>query len=225
MPYPNAKTECRRCGTCCLKGGPALHYKDRRLLQNGCLNPEQLITIRKGEPVFYLDGEKPAPAASEIIKVKAAGSEWTCLFFDEKNAYCTIYEYRPIECLLLKCWDTGDLKKISGRDLLNRSDIIAVDDPVLPFVETHERQCSLEKLAEQLLALDNEEFRQQTIDELTVQVKADLALRLQAFAKCRFSLALELFYFGRPLFKILAPYGVETHEENGVCRLSLSSSN
>ena len=224
MTGNKTKTECDRCGTCCIKGGPALHYEDRTLLLNNCLAQEHLITVRKGEPVFSLSAENPEPAHSEIVKVKGRGSEWTCLFFQEKDASCAIYEHRPLECSLLKCWDTADLEKVAGRSLLSRYDIIAPHDPLLPFIKNHDERCSLENLALLLSAVSREGSQQQAITDLTGLVNTDMAIRSQAYAKSRFSLDLELFFFGRPLFKILNQFDIETHEENGICNLSLASS-
>ena len=31
MSKPELKTECERCGTCCMKGGPALHLEDKKM--------------------------------------------------------------------------------------------------------------------------------------------------------------------------------------------------
>ena len=217
------KTECDRCGTCCEKGGPTLHYEDRTLLQNNLLKPEQLITIRKGEPVFSLDAEDPTPAQSELVKIKGSGSKWTCMFLQENEAACTIYEHKPLECSLLKCWDTLDLEEVAGINLLSRYDIIATHDPVLPFIKIHEEKCSLENLNLLLSALNREYSQPQAITDLTALVNSDLAIRSQAYAKYRFGLDLELFYFGRPLFKILEQFGLKPLEKNGICSLSLDS--
>ncbi len=223
MKTSKTKTECDRCGTCCAKGGPALHYEDLALLQNKRLNPEHLITIRKGEPVFSLGADNPGPAQSEIIKIKGSGIEWTCFFHEEQNSSCAIYEHRPLECSLLKCWDTADLEKVAGEKLLSRYDIMAPHDPVLPFIEKHDTKCSLETLPLLLSGLNSEDSRQQALTYLAILVNNDLAIRAQAFEEFHFSLDLELFFFGRPLFKILDQLGIETHEVNGAYRLSLQS--
>ena len=224
MPGNKNKTECDRCGTCCIEGGPALHQEDSPLLQNNFLNPAHLITVRTGEPVFSPSAGNPEPAQSEIIKIKGRGIEWTCLFFQEEDATCAIYEHRPLECSLLKCWETADLEKVAGLNLLSRYDIIAPQDPVLPFIRTHNEQCSLEELALILSAVKSENSQSQAVDDLTRLVNADMAIRAQAWAKLHFSLDLELFFFGRPLFIILGQFGIEAHEKNSVWRLSLSSS-
>ena len=220
MKVSNTKTECDRCGTCCTKGGPALHIEDKLLLHNKLLKSEHLITIRKGEPVFSPASENPEPAESEIVKIKGKGCEWTCFFYIEQDDRCAIYTHRPIECFLLKCWDTADLENVAGKDLLNRFDIIDQDDPLLPFIKDHEEKCSLENLGALLSRLQDDTTKMQALNKLTGLVNTDLMLRTQACKKLHLSLQLELFFFGRPLFKILEELGIIMHSQNGVYRLS-----
>lgn len=221
MKIPDAKNSCQRCGTCCMKGGPALHLEDKPLLERNFLQAEHLITIRKGEPVLSLSGSDTYPARSEIVKIKGQGTEWTCMFFAEKDATCAIYENRPLECVLLKCWDTADLQKIAEKDILSRIDIIPANDPVLAFIQNHEKLCPLENLEKHLSGRENCKSQQAAIATLTTLVNTDLAVRAQAYARLRFSLAAELFYFGRPLFKILEDIGIRTAEHNGLLEITL----
>jgi Fe-S-cluster containining protein len=221
MPVQNIKTECDRCGTCCLKGGPALHYDDRALLERNLLLPAHLITIRRGEPVRSLAAVNASPAPAEIVKIKGKGSEWTCLFFHEEKSSCAIYQHRPLECSLLKCWDTGDLEKMAAENLLSRLDILASDDPILPFIQIHTQECSLENLAQLLGAAVGKKTGQQAVADLTEMVNIDLNIRARAYERFRFSLELELFFFGRPLFKILDQFSIRTHEANGRWCLTL----
>lgn len=209
------KKACDRCGTCCVKGGPALHTEDLPLLKSSRLRPEHLVTIRRGEPVFNLADEKPEPAASEILKLKGSGAEWTCLFFQKKEASCTIYQHRPLECSLLKCWDTADLEKVAGRNLLRRSDLMAPGNPILPYIATHEEKCSLKNLAHLLALVGNRESQQEALEELAFLVNTDLAIRSQACTRLQLDVDLELFCFGRPLFKVLEEYSLHLQEENG----------
>ena len=41
--------ECKRCGTCCREGGPALHRVDHDLVASGKIPLKDLYTIRKEE--------------------------------------------------------------------------------------------------------------------------------------------------------------------------------
>lgn len=224
MPENTMKTECDRCGTCCKKGGPALHFKDLTLLQRNFLNPEQLITIRKGEPVYAVGADKPEPAASEIVKIKGRGGSWTCLFYKEKEALCSIYESRPLECSQLKCWDTTDLENAAGKDLLSRYDILSPQDPILQHIQTHDADCALDNLSMLLASLNRDDAKDRAAAGLTELVRADLAIRSQSCTRFNLSLDLELFLFGRPLFKILHEFGINMQLTNGVCRLFIPPS-
>ena len=214
-----AKNTCERCGTCCIKGGPALHFEDLQLLKNKNLNIGHLITIRKEEPVFLLSGDHTKPAPSEIVKTKGKGADWTCLFFEEKNKTCGIYGHRPLEWSLLKCWDTAELEEVAGKNLLSRYDIISSHATVIPCIKDHEKRCSLAELESLLCAMKDKSSQQEAITRLTDLVNTDLAIRSQAYAKFHFSLDAELFYFGRPLFKILNQFGIKTPEKKGKLEL------
>ncbi len=208
------KTECERCGTCCMKGGPALHIEDKKLFLQKIIDREYLITIRKGEPVFSLEESKPEWAKTEIIKLKGSHTEWSCIFYDRKSFSCSIYQHRPLECILLKCWDTVELKAIAGKSLLSRFDIISSHEPIIKYIHKHEKECSLEILA-QLSIKQNGKINKTTLAELTELVNKDLAFRSEALKLFNLNLDLELFYFGRPLFKILSQFALIPREING----------
>jgi Fe-S-cluster containining protein len=220
MKNHQIKTECDRCGTCCKKGGPALHHEDIGLLRINRLNQEELITIRKGEPVLLPHLDKPEPAESEIIKIKGRGSEWTCLFYITEKSECAIYTHRPLECSLFKCWDTADLENEAGKNLLSRHDMIPADDPILSIIKIHEEKCSLQNFDQLLAGLHNNNTLEPALADLTNLVNSDLSIRSKACERFHLSLELELFFFGRPLFKILEQFGLKMHIINGVCCLS-----
>lgn len=223
MNVPTHQKECRRCGTCCLKGGPALHPEDLSLLQDKYLLKEDLITIRQGEPLITLSGGNPQSAPADLIKIRGRGAEWTCLFFDRQNTACMIYDHRPLECALLQCWDTAELEKVAGENLLKRHDIIEMHDPVIPFIAEQNEQCPLHMLGKLLITATHAQDLFGAMTHLTEMVNADLAIRLRAREKLRFSLELELFYFGRPLFIILKQFGIMAREEHGALTLHTSS--
>jgi Fe-S-cluster containining protein len=214
MPDAGLKTQCERCGTCCMKGGPALHLEDAELLKKKIIGRESLITIRKGEPVILPDREAPVWSKTEIIKLRGKPSEWTCIFFDGSNSSCSIYQHRPQECALLKCWDTVALRGIAGRNLLKRSDIIAGDEPVMQYIDAFENECGFEILA--MMNLDRHNgISRETLAELNDMVNRDLTIRATAQKDLNLSLELELFYFGRPVFTVLSQFSLIPREVNG----------
>lgn len=208
----NNKEQCQRCGTCCQKGGPALHDEDRLLLDSGELAWAQLVTIRPGEPAHDQLLDKVVPAAAEFIKIKGQGGSWSCLLFEPKGNSCRIYRQRPLECRLLFCGDTGPLEEIIGKDLLTRRQLLADNDPVLVLIDRLEEECSYHLVNEVLTETGPAD---EQIEQLTSLVRRDLAIR-QAFLNHYSDREdEELFLFGRPLFLILAPYGYRLVEKNG----------
>jgi len=222
---PEVQNECIRCGTCCLKGGPALHHEDRKLILQDRIQLEHLVTIRRGEPAVSPLGDKLEYLQTEIIKLKGQANDWACLFFDRQNSTCLIYQHRPIECSLLKCWDSGDLERIISKKLLCRADIIADNSPVLENITTHEKECSLAGLSSLLSSLSVKSLQCGVMAELTDMVRKDMAIRARALAAPDFPEKIELYVFGRPLFKILQNFGIRIQESGGTLYLRLSPEN
>lgn len=206
------KTECEKCGTCCERGGPALHVQDRDLLAAGSFGFADVVTIRKGEMVVQLDTGKPETTEVELIKFKGRDGQWCCRFLDPEARTCTIYEHRPQSCRLMKCWDPEEVMAIAGQKLLSRFDLIAEDDPLLPLVRLHDQQCVLPDMVEIAVQLGKPEEREPTLAGLKGMVEKDLMFRTVAIDQFRLSVDLELFYFGRPLFQLLLPLGVTAAE-------------
>ena len=206
------KTECDRCGTCCENGGPALHTQDRDLLTSGIIGFADMVTIRQGEMVMQLDSGKPQTTEVELIKLQGRDGQWCCLFLDPATRDCTIYEHRPEACRLQKCWDPAEVREIAGKKLLNRFDLIAEDDPLLPLVRLHDQQCALPDMIEIAVHLDKTDQRARILADLKGMVEKDLMFRTIAIDQFQLSLPLELFYLGRPLFQLLMPLGVRIME-------------
>ncbi|MDO9288919.1 MAG: YkgJ family cysteine cluster protein [Thermodesulfovibrionales bacterium] len=202
------RTHCIRCGTCCIKGGPTLHKEDKKILLEGHISYQHLVTIRKGEPAFTPLSDKPEPVKQELIKVSGKGRAWECLFYDKKKSSCTIYKHRPLECRLLKCWDTSEILSAIGKDTITRADIISQDDPITKFIARHEKKCSV-LMAENLIsAVMKKNSDSISLAKLTALVQQDLVIRSKAISEFGLSVETELFYFGRPLFKILRSQGI-----------------
>ncbi|MBI5557936.1 MAG: YkgJ family cysteine cluster protein [Deltaproteobacteria bacterium] len=197
------KRQCLRCGTCCKKGGPVLHGKDLSLLDNSVLSLDNLITIRKQEPSFNPFTDRIEPAGQELIKIAGKGASWECIFYDAGQSACLIHTDRPMECRALQCWDTGEIQAISENERLSRFDLIGKNDPLRDFMELHEEQCSYGKALTFLEHLSAPLPNAQSLEGLTLIMRKDLEIRDKAISRFRLSLNLELFYFGRPLFKSL----------------------
>ena len=189
-----------------------MHLQDIELVRTGFLVIDHLVTVRCGELVIPPMAIKPVPAQSEWIKIQGIGSDWCCRFFDTSSNSCTIYTHRPSSCRALKCWDTGEIMAMAGRDLLVRSDLIENNDPLLPLVYLQEKQCPVPEIENIVIILADPMRRSELLMDLTSLVKIDLQIRTQAVREFNISVARELFYFGRPLFQLFHPLGIVTVE-------------
>ncbi|MDI6630918.1 MAG: YkgJ family cysteine cluster protein [Thermoanaerobacteraceae bacterium] len=206
---------CVRCGTCCRKGGPALHQEDKQILREGHAGYQHLITIRKGEPAFDPRSGALQPVPQELVKVRGKGKEWICCFLDEESSLCTIYEHRFLECRLLKCWDPSGLESAIGKNTIVRFDIINPGDPILKVIDVHERECSYQEVEELVAGLSRGPDEPETLAKLTELVRKDLAIRLYALSELGLREEFEFFIFGRPLFKVLGSHGITAESPSG----------
>lgn len=204
------RTSCIRCGTCCRKGSPTLHHEDIPILLGGHIKHNQLVTIRKGELAFDPATQSLRPTDKELIKINGRGGSWACRFLDEATSECTVYEHRPLECRLLKCWDTSDLEAAMGRSTLARTDIINRNDPVAEVIQYHDRKVSLEDLQDLTTRFaERRVLEEVAVRKLDEMIRLDLAIRANAFEKLGIDQQYELFIFGRPLTTLIKSYGIQ----------------
>ncbi|TAL26828.1 MAG: YkgJ family cysteine cluster protein [Nitrospirae bacterium] len=201
------RTPCKRCGTCCMKGGPALHKEDKKLLLAGHIKHEQLVTIRKGEPAYSPKSGKLELIKKEIVKISGKGKTWECLFYDKQKSSCRIYRHRPLECRLLECRDTARLISVIEKNTITRIDIVNSKEPICKFIRMHEAECSVQKAEDLISKLPGAKDKAGVMEKLSSLAKRDLEIRQKAVSELNLSLETELFYFGRPLFKILSSMG------------------
>jgi Fe-S-cluster containining protein len=197
---------CRRCGACCLAGGPALHVADLPLLERGAIPREHLVTVRRGELADNPGSGRVQATRVELVKIAGSGRDWRCRYYDETGKGCRIYGHRPLACETLKCWDTAAILALVEKDVLSRLDIVGPDESLRPLIVEHGELCpvpDLERLAagmQGIGAAEREALRQ--------LVARDLAFRDRVVRQLGLSLGLELFAFGRPLFQLLVPLGI-----------------
>lgn len=199
---------CIRCGTCCLKGGPTLHHEDKKILLAGHIGYQHLVTIRKGEPASNPVIGKLEAVRQELVKVAGKGKDWSCCFYDEKEASCTIYTHRFLECRLLKCWNTAEIIPVIGKSTIVRSDIINSNDPIMRVIEDHDKECPCHEVENLIFTLSQTTDTSKTLARLTEIVRKDLAIRSYAISELGLQKEYELFIFGRPLFKLLNARGL-----------------
>ena len=214
--------DCIRCGTCCEKGGPGLHQKDRMLIEKGRIPCKDLYTIRKGE--FAYDNVKGClmPVDSDIIKIKGKEDTWTCIFFDEQNKECSIYNDRPVECRALKCWDTGELEEMYARHRLTREDLVSKVEGLWDLIKDHQARCDYEKIKELIGNLDGPHPDRARKKILEI-IQYDAEIRKLVLEKGGLDPAMLEFLFGRPLTQTLPGYGIKVRQEGGKTIVTRSS--
>lgn len=211
---------CRRCGTCCIKGGPALHREDMHLVEHGTIPLADLFTLRQGELALDNVAGRVAPAPGEIVKIKGRrhSREWTCRYYQgggtAGTAACSIYAERPAECRALSCHAPEQLTGMYHRDRLSRRDIIPRDHALRQLMDAHEERCSHTALAEEAGQLAAGPARAvKAADAILAMLRYDADLR-RLLADRGIDPEMLDFAFGRPLTDSLHAYGL-TAEPNG----------
>ena len=211
-----SQENCRQCGICCTKGGAALHNDDILLVQEGKIPRSDCVTLRKGEFALTPVTDRIEAIQTDIIKLRGTGGQWVCCYFDASLKSCAIYENRPIACRTLKCWDPDDSLALVGKDLLSRQSVVQNEKELLELIEQYENTFPLPDFTSLSSKLKmNPEKNIQRLEEL---VNEDLAFRntqVQSSAKVA---AEELFLFGRPLFQLVQPFGLDIFQRgNRIC--------
>jgi len=204
---------CRRCGTCCKNGGPSFHVEDRYLIDQGVIPCSRLYTIRCGEPAHDNVAGGVLPVESDLIKIKGVGSLWTCIFYDDARKGCGIYGSRPVECRVLKCWDTVGIQALYRKDRLTRKDLLGSVEGLWDLIADHQVRCSYDDIRELLVGV--KQRRHASIGKLREMILYDLSLRQLAVEKGMINTGMTDFLLGRPLVHTLKPMGVTFYTEEG----------
>jgi len=191
--------KCIQCGTCCLNNAPTLHIEDISLIEKGNISKKYLYTIRAGEKVYNNVYGKIDSLDNEIIKIKGLKNSWTCYFYQCLEKKCSIYENRPFECRILKCWDTDDFIKKYLQTRLSRKNIINKNSALFEIIEDHEKNCSFE-IINNLLNKKNHQPDQKKLKEI---INYDYHIRNLIITKGKIDPLILDFLFGRPLTNIL----------------------
>ena len=205
------QTSCKRCGTCCLRGGPVLHTGDAHLVESGRLRFADLVTIRKGELAVVPPDDDLLPAAHEMVKINGRNGSWACRFYEEESSGCSIYGHRPLSCEALKCWDTAESLALVGKDLLCRKEMIG-SHPAWALLAEHQQACPPPD-PQMVLAIVQSGDRK-ALGTLAEAVNLDLRYRAAALSRYSIGGEDELFFLGRPLFQLLSPLGIAAVEQN-----------
>lgn len=190
------------------------------LVRSGRLRLDHLVTVNLGELAFQPMATTATTVVNEFLKIQGRDGTWCCTFYDETARGCLRYEHRPLACGLLDCTDTGPLLDITGQDLLTRFDCIDRNDPILAVILKQQQQSPSPDI--QTISDDFAQIyaRTELLAGLLEDVNLDLAFRSRTANAFQLSVALELFYFGRPLFQLLLPLGIHPVNTNDGLRLN-----
>ena len=211
--------QCRQCGTCCRKGGPALHKEDASLLVSGVLQLQDLCTFRAGELVRDTSNDHVVPLPEEIVKIAppygSRPDDWTCRFLMGNNR-CFIHDSAPAECRALFCDDPSALLSMHGEDRLDRRAILELLHApawLMDSVEAHESRCNYAALIELASHLEKQEAARRALVEV---VEYDRAFRELVMEKGKVQKEMLDFLFGRPRLHSVIMFGIDArHNADG----------
>ena len=207
-------TECQRCGTCCQKGGPALHLSDKPLIDEGIIPAKHLYTLRKGELARDPFSEKLTELNTELIKIKGQGDTWTCRFLKIDEVQCRIYTHRPVECRVLKCWDTRKIQDLYFKNRLARIDVLGRIDGLWDLVNEHQNNCSFNTVLDFIKGIRQTGTKDPHLEKKARYViRYDLEIRSLITRKKKIDPAILDFLFGRPVIDAAAPLGLKIRHQ------------
>lgn len=202
---------CIRCGTCCTKGSPTLTKDDLRLFNHDVLNPKHVITVREGEMALFNRTGNVEPTRNEMIKIREFPETTTCIFYEQKDKKCSIYQWRPEQCRLQQCWDPNRSEEQSSA-ALNRGDILKTVNPLWEIILRHENRCSHGELERSVARLGA--TRGETVGDVLAILAFDHHVR--EFVQEKLSLEPETmeFFFGKELRESIGKYGLVVEESS-----------
>ncbi|MGB9712673.1 MAG: YkgJ family cysteine cluster protein [Dissulfurimicrobium sp.] len=204
MNGDNIRTSCIRCGQCCIKGGPTLHQEDVCLLNDGVLQPGDLFTIRAGEPIRDPVKGIIVQTPIELVKIKGVPGSWACKFFDPAAKACNIYENRPLECRVLKCWHPEDSIRLFMHDVLSRSAVIPEGSFLYEVISSYEARFSAAAFIE-LFTSTIPLGGSAALYKIDEKIDLDNTFRREFIEFFGIEATVMDFFFGRPLKDIAAP--------------------
>ena len=206
------KTACDRCGQCCLGGGPALHGRDRKAIEDGFISRGQMVAYLAGELLRDPATGGVLPLVEEVIKLRTAPGTTTCIFYAPEGGSCAIYDRRPAECHAQKCWDPDKLLAMYEQDRLSRSDLVQADSALGELMAEHESRCGRKRMQQLAQRVESD---QEALGELLAMLRFDEAIRDLVAEKAGVSREHMEFYFGRPVALVLKTFGLKLKRVGG----------
>ncbi|EPR35318.1 hypothetical protein dsmv_3132 [Desulfococcus multivorans DSM 2059] len=179
-------------------------------MDEGIIPLNHLYTIRRGEPAYDNIAGAVFPVSDDLIKIKGAGDTWACLYYDDVLKGCRIYGDRPVECRILKCWDTTAIEAMYRSDRLTRKDLIGGVPGLWDLVLDHQARCGYEEIGSLVAGIRQGEAA--SLERLRTMVRYDGSLRQLVVEKGLTGTRMTDFLFGRPMVDTLKPMGVNVRD-------------
>jgi Fe-S-cluster containining protein len=214
------RDHCVRCGECCLGSSPTLQMADVSLVYDGLIEKGNIYTIRVGELVLdNIKGELKV-TDKEILKIREKENGRGCMYYDEEKKACTIYEYRPIQCRALACWDESEFMLVYARPKLSRTDVIS-DRNLLRLMAEHGKKCSYMELEKCVGQIEKE--GEKAVKSILELLKFDYKIRLLISERLDIDSVEMDFILGRPFTETITMFGLTvTREPDGSFFLTTS---
>lgn len=191
-------TSCIKCGACCRSSSPDLFITDAHLVERGNIPIKYLFTMREGEPIKNLKTRKLEHLTTDIIKIRNISEDApSCLFFDDDNQDCGIYQHRPSVCRAFKCWDKRQIDNVKTSPFLTRKDLLS-ETGLWDLIQEHQSRCDYRRVAELADAII-EKDDSDAGHELVAILSYDKAVRDTAIEKGKMDEGMMDFLFGKPV--------------------------
>lgn len=215
------RDHCIRCGECCLASSPTFQMADVSLVYEGLIERGNIYTIRTGELVRdNIKGELKV-TDKEILKIREKENGRGCIYYDEGEKACTIYEHRPIQCRALACWDESEFMRVYARPKLSRRDVIN-DTNLLRLMAEHDKKCSYMELEKCVRQIEKE--GEKAVKSVLELLKFDHKIRLLISERLGVDSVEMDFLLGRPFTETITMYGLKvTREPDGSFFLTTSA--
>ena len=183
-----------------------MQIADVSLVYDGFIERGDLYTIRFGELVRDNIRGELRVTDKEIIKIKEKEKNLGCIYYDEKAKACTIYEYRPIQCKALACWDESEFMRVYARPKVDRKDIIR-DKIILGLMKEHDKRCSYSELDKCVRQIKKE--GEEAVGKILEVLRFDHHIRTFTSKKLGIDLSEMDFLFARPLTQTITMFGLK----------------
>ncbi len=204
------RDHCIRCGECCLSSSPTLQMADVSLVYDGLIEKSNIYAIRVGELVRdNVKGELKV-TDKEILKIREKEHGRGCIYYDDEEKSCTMYEHRPIQCRALACWDESEFMRVYARPKLSRRDVIS-DSNLLRLMAEHDKKCSYMELEKYVGQIEKE--GEQAVKSILELLKFDYKIRLLISEKLNIVSAEMDFILGRPFTETITMFGLKVIRE------------